>query len=204
MKLAIPILIALSLCSCNDHTQTNTEPKKDIPKALKEETSAVELVSSYSKRGQVDIVESLYSELVDSSAELQQLEKDIQLLDKNLTNATSSFDKYNTQNHDYYNSAEGYLSRINDSTLKGRIKQVILNSSAKYASLTARHNDLLAYIQKHNLTLNDMHNVLKIISSMNMMEKYQKENLPSTKPLDDYAKQLDKTINQTEKLTPKY
>ena len=74
---------------------------------------------------------------------------------------------------------------------------------ANYNSSTSRHNDLLKSIETKNMTLSDLHIILKIAWTLPVIEKFQRDNLPSTKSLDGYLKQLDGTIKYADTLSKK-
>lgn len=191
--------ILATLASCNSsRKQENPEP--ETPKALEDKSTSYEIVS---KRGYDDLVESLYNELTDKTPELKKLEDKIDDLHKSKNDSTELFDKYNQKNQLYFSSANSHLERITDSLLRDKMKLLIAGSLAKYNSLISRHTDLLKSIDAKNLTLNDLHVILKITKTIPLIEKYQKDKLPSAKSLQGFSKQLDEAISYTDTLIKK-
>jgi phosphoenolpyruvate carboxylase len=195
--IAAVILAALTSCS-NSRKQDNSE--QEIPKALEDKSSSFTIAS---KRGPDDLVESLYNELVDKTPELKKLEDKIDDLNKSKNDSTELFDKYNEKNQSYYSAANRHLERITDSLLRDKMKVLIANNLSKYNSIISRHGDLLKSIDTKSLTLNDLHAILKITRTVPLIEKYQKDKLPSAKSLEGFSKQLDETINYTDTLIKK-
>jgi hypothetical protein len=148
-------------------------------------------------------VETLYTELTDKTPELKQLENKIEDLSKSETDSAKSFDNYNLKNQSYYNSTNRYIEQIKDSLLRGKIKALIANSLKNYNSSTSQHNVLLKSIETKNLTLSDLHTILKITKTLPIIEKFQKENLPTTKSLDGYLRQLERAIKYADTLSNK-
>jgi hypothetical protein len=83
------------------------------------------------------------------------------------------------------------------------MKKLITLSFTKYDASISRHNNILNSIETKNLTLNDLHTVLKISRTLPIIEKYQRDNLPTTKSLEGFSKQLDEAIKYADTLTRK-
>ena len=187
----ISTVILLTLVSCdNARIKENQEQKQETPKALQEGKS-YEIVS---KRGYDDIIESLYKELADKTPELKDLETKLDALSASKSDSTEKYDKYNEKNHSYYNSVDNHLKHINDSTLRKKMKTLISSSLTKYNSKVYRHTELLKSIDKKTMTLDDLHEMLIITTTLPLIEKYQNDNLPTTKSINGYLKQLDKAV----------
>lgn len=187
----ISTVILLTFISCdNARIKENQEQKQETPKALQEEKS-YEIVS---KRGYDDIIESLYKELADKTPELKDLETKLNALSRSKSDSTEQYNKYNGKNQSYYSSADNHLKQINDSTLRKKMKALISSSLTKYNSIVYRHTELLKSIDKKTMTLDDLHEMLIITTTLPLIEKYQNDNLPTTKPINGYLKQLDKAM----------
>ena len=187
----ISTLILLTFISCNNtRTKDNQEQKQETPKVLQDEKS-YEIVS---KRDYDDVIESLYKELADKAPELKDLETNLHDLSASKSDSTEQFDKYNGKNRSYYNSADSHIERINDSTLRKKMKELISSSLTKYDSKVYQHTEILKSIDKKTMTLYDLHEVLIITTTLPLIEKYQNDNLPATKSINGYLKQLDKAV----------
>lgn len=110
------------------------------------------------------------------------------------------FENFNEKNEAYFSSADKHISVIKDSLLRDRMKVLIASNLAKYESSIAKHNELLKIIDAKNMTISDLHNVLKIIKTLPLIEKYQGDNRPNTKPFEGYIKHQDESIKVAEKL----
>lgn len=49
----------------------------------------------------------------------------------------------------------------------------------------------------------DLHTVLRIVRTLPLIDKYQKDNLPAAKSLDDFIKQQDAAIKLADSLAGK-
>ena len=197
VALIISIVVLLALAACTN-SRAKDKPVQETPKALQDKSSSFEMVS---KRHNDDLVENLYNELADKTPELKQLEDQIDNLRSSEDDSTESFVDYNAKNESYFNSADHHAGNIKDSVLRDKIKLLITNSVTKYNSSISLHNDLLKSIATKDLALRDLHIVLKITRTLPVINKYQKDNLPSTESLKGFSKALDKTIKYADTLT---
>lgn len=199
ISLPITILFFLTLYSC-DNSQTQDKHQNETPKALEDKGSSSEIIY---KRGSADLLESLYKELADKTPELKELEKQIDKLADSKSDSAELFNNYDEKNQSYYHSANKHVEQIKDTVLTERMKLLIENSLTRYNSSVSKHNDIIKSINNKSITLNDLHLILKITRTMPLIDKYQKDNLPSTKSLEDYSGQLEKTIRYADSLTKK-
>ncbi len=195
-KILVSIIFTWTIISCNNYRKEET-PKPETPKALQEKSSSVELLS---KRNYDDLVESLYTELISKDVDLKKLEDNIDDLKRSKNDSISLFDKFNEKNESYYNSANRHCEKIKDSTLRNKIRILVAKNLTNYNSSIAKHNELLKIIETKELTISDLHNILKIVKTLPVIDKYQKDNLPRTKTLEGYIKRQDETIKDADKL----
>ncbi len=198
-NLFISTIVFLVLASCNN-TSTQNKPVQETPKALEDKSGSYELVS---KRGYDDLVESLYIELVSKDINLKKLEDKIDELHKSKSDTTDLFHRFNEKNQSYYSSADSHTSAIKDSLLRNKMNVLIANNLTKYNSSIASHRELLKIIETKNLTIADLHNILKIVKTLPLIEKYQRDNLPNIKSFEGYIKKQDETIKLADTLTKK-
>lgn len=193
--------IFLSFFSCNDNSRTESKPNQETPKALDNTESSYAIIS---KRGSYeDMVESLYSELSEKIPELSQLEDKIENLRRSKGDSMGTFNQYNQKNQAYFSSVNGHIEQIKDAVLRDKMKALIADNLLKYNLKVSPHLDLLKAIKAKSVTLNDLQSVLKITRTLPLIEKYQKENLPSTKSILGFSKRLDETLKYTDKLIKK-
>lgn len=198
-SLIISIFLFLTLYAC-DNSRTQGKHQNEIPKALDDKSSSFEIIS---KRGYDDLLERLYKELAEKTPELNELEKQIEKLADSKSDSTEVFNLYDGKNRNYYHSANNHVLKIKDSVLEERMKMLIETSLNKYNNSVSKHNDILKSIDNKSISLTDLHLVLKITRTLPLIEKYQIDNMPATKPLEGYSKQLDKTIRYADSLIKK-
>ena len=165
IQIIISTFIFLTFGSC-DNSRTQDKDKQETPKALDDKSS----YEIFSKRGDADLVESLYKELADKTPELKDLEDKIENITKSKADSAESFDRYNEKNEAYYNSAKRHIEQIKDSLVRDKIKVLISNSLIKYNAKILRHTDLLKSIDTKTATLDDLHLILKIIRTLPLIE----------------------------------
>lgn len=197
-RILLLAIIVLAFSCQNNHGQE--KPEQETPKALEDNQSSFEVVS---KRGPEDLVEELYRELLTKDQELKSLEQDIQALSNSKDDSTRQFTNYNGKSKSYFNSAEQHMLEISDSVLKEKINSIVSAQLGKYNLLTSKHKGLLEAIQDREMKISDLHQVLKILRTLPMIEKYQKDNLPGTKPLEGYIKQQERVIKFADTLIKK-
>lgn len=195
--LTLSTLILLFSCNEAQRERDRKQPEKENPKPLQTDESAIK-----SFRGQYDLTQELYDELVSKNADLQKLEKDID--DFNPNTASEKYFNYDNKSTNFYNSADEKSTLINDSLLRKRISSLILTSKNKYQNRTNELKSILKHISQNKLTLHDQHVVLKIILTLPLIEKYQKDNMPDKNEFNSLDIEQQELIKRTDILTPKY
>lgn len=197
----ILVIISFIVLSCNQSTK-NDAPKPETPKALQEKNSTAELYSK-SRGYDSDLVESLYSELTEKDPELQNLEKMIIELNDQKEDSAKTFNAFHNKNTQYYQSGDHHVLQIKDSILRQKIKAILDNSLSAYNNKVQHHKDLLEILLTKDAYLDDMHTALKIVKTLPVMHKYQKESFPSPKSIEGVIKRYDRTIQNTDSLIKK-
>ena len=193
----IIMLSLIILTSCGGKETNKENPENEIPEALQE--GSVDL-KRYSK-GQ-NLTEELYQELVANNQELKNLETEID--EFNPQDTKNKFYKYDRKSINYYQSAKNQAEVITDSITKNKIINLIKKSNEKYVGKTAELNGILKSIAEKENSINDYHNILKIVLTIPIIEKYQNENLPAKTEFENVFNNENKLIEKTKKLTPKY
>ena len=193
----VPVVVIL-FSSCNGSSAPQHQPEA-TPKPLLEEKSA----SSFLKSARRDLVESLYNDIVDKTPALKALETEIHELGDNKNDSTKAFEDFNNKNSAYYTDANAYLTDLKDAVLKEKIQLMLQQSQAAYIANTASLNNLEDLINTKTESLNDLHILLKITTTMAVIEKYQHTNMPTDKPLLHVLDNYDATISKTKALSKK-
>ncbi len=197
----ILVIISFILLSCNRSTK-NDAPKPETPKALQEKSNSAEFFSK-SRGYDNDLVESLYTELTEKDPELQNLEKMIVELKDQKEDSATTFNAFHNKNTQYYQSGDHHVLQIKDSILRQKIKAILDNSLSAYNNKVQYHKNLLGILLSKDSYLDDMHTALKIVKTLPIMYKYQKESFPSPKSIEKVIQRYDKTIQNTDSLIKK-
>ena len=193
-QLFVLAILCIGLPSCQ-----NTIKENETPKSLQEKRISV--YSSRSSDG--NLVESLYQDLVEKSSDLKQLENDFDGYEKRRGAALDSFVNFDQKSKGYYSAALLYVGKFSDSSLKFKMRDMINESAKKYDTKTNQLQTLLKDISKNAETLNDHHNLLKILLTLPLIEKYQNQNLPKEQEYKQIIDHQAKLIDRTDKLVPK-
>jgi hypothetical protein len=198
MKKALLVIIVavVTVLSCNNSTNQQKQQPAETPKALQDNQSSTLI----SKRGPEDLVGSLYLEELEKSSELRELEAAINKLRESKRDSAEAFHNYDNKNLSYYQSAEGYIGRISDSLLRTKIKSRIAASAERYNVGTKDFKNLLQEMDTKSIALSDWHSTLKLAVTLPLIEKYQSDSKPSSRPIQHYLKEQEKTINKLKTL----
>lgn len=174
--------------------------EKKVPEALQNKSYK----ESYSSKSRGDnLIENLYADVVANSTQLMDFERKISDLRNSKKDSVEMYDNYNSKNKSYYSSVTIYTRQIGDSVLREKIEKLISNSSANYDSSVLPFTKLLKVIDTKTASLNDLHILLKLNQTLPLIEKYQKNNLPSTKPLLGFINNIDKALKLAHTLVEK-
>lgn len=194
MKKLLLLLTVITLISCKNE-RGESPNKKEIPEALQEK-------KSFRSSARGNLVEELYQDLVSKTPELQQLEADIENLDTR--EVQENFYSYNNKSIDFYASARNQAKSIKDSITRKKMLDFIDKSNTAYFEKSKGLNSLDKTINDKQNSIEDSHAILKIILTTPIIVKYQNENLPVKKGLENMIKREDSLVKRIQKQTPKY
>ncbi len=191
------LLAMILLNSCKGYHEP--QPTPDTPKALQPSSGG-----SFSKRyGNDDLVNELYAELASKDTALKALEEQISMTEGRDDESLADFGSFDNRNKNFYNSATGHIRSIQDSLIRKRMTNLINGSQTQYVNRTLAFHDLISKIGDRKNSMNDLHELLKIVKTLPAMDKYQRENEPSSKPAESFLKELEKLIQKLEAATNK-
>lgn len=192
-------LIFVFSCNSNNakHEKISSQPK--TPVALQESHSENKLYSRSE-----DLVEQLFQELLENNTALKKLERDINLVESNVTVVSEKYHQFDSKSKNYYSSANTKLTSISDSLLREKIQDIIKASHSQYKSKTVELDALYNQVIKHTYKLNDYYTVMKILLTLPQIEEYQVNNQPEKKQFKAVLEDQQKIIVRTDSLTPKY
>ena len=194
------LIISIVIFSCDNKQYLSENKQEETPKALQSgnESSGGSFISK--NRYGNDLVQELYNELLEKNTALSSLKKGIEKLKDDNKDSAQVFNTFDSKNKSFYSSANMHIGAIKDTAVKEMIRQIIDNSLSKYNAKIAAHNNLLSTINKKDIILEDLHIVLKLSKTLNIMEQFQTSDLPSTKPLENISKAYDKIIVKIDSL----
>lgn len=139
--------------------------------------------------------------MLEKNADLQQLEKNITTLQQEKYLKSKDFVGFDAKSTHYYSSANNALNDIKDSLLKQKMVAFILQHEEKYKSHTAHFQDIIKNIEANESAMNDYHTILKVVLTLRLIEKYQKNSMPNDKEANEYLQKQENQIKQFEKMT---
>jgi len=196
------LILVVLFFSCEENREDQLQVKKDTPKAL-QNSSEID-VSSFKSRGKTNLVSELYQELTEKNPDLRKLEDSRNDFNEGHQNYLNHFDEYDSKSHDYYRDANSYVKTINDSILRKKIEHLLTRNEEKYKHIISKHTGLQHDLSKLSSTIEDRLIVLKVLLTLEQIEKYQKDNLPDTKEASSLIKKGDRVSSKFDSLTPKY
>lgn len=203
MRTTIKTLLAIMLIMLSISCRNNQihEEKTEItvtPAPLQDRKLDFE---SYGRKSS-DLVEELYSDLLEKSPELIQIEEDRKDIASRPEALQEQLNVFDNKSERYYHLAKYKSLQISDSLLRLRIQSIIEKSQNKYEGQLKEINDLAATIDKNSKTIEEHHLILKILLTLPIIEKYQKDNFPSSKEYKELIIEQSKLIERMNKLTP--
>ncbi|MFT3979523.1 MAG: hypothetical protein QM687_03570 [Ferruginibacter sp.] len=195
-KFTLLLFAAAAFAACS-RQQSSQPANAQTPKPLQENKSMSE--SFVSKRAPDNLLEELYQDLLTKDKSLNELDKMVHSLDGQQKDSSAGFHAFDGKNESYFSNASGALDNIKNSLLKQKINTLLEESMKGYEGKVSKHKTLLAAFDQKSTSLADLYTALKVVKTIPVIESYQKENLPSAKPLEQIAAAYDKAIGQVNK-----
>jgi len=197
LTLSIFVIAMMIFIGCG---KKSNDTDKGTPKALQNDVSEIKSYRSSSN----NLVEELYKELVEKSSELKALEDSIQSIGSQMDNAEATYSKFDSKSKDYYRSANSYAEGISDSLLKNKIQGIISSSNSRYTGRKSEMSSLQDAVSRNNASIDDYHAALKIVLTLPIIEKYQKDNMINSQEFKVLVNKQLELINSINKTTPNY
>lgn len=182
----------LLLSACSKETPTTT-PTSSTTTTFNETTST-------DHRMTVDMVEELYRDLTAQNEALADLEKEMMKLRQEQTEATQPYMLYNGKSKQYYTDALNLSSAINDSLLQNSIEVLIKKSEHQFLERNAKQDRQLAQLQQAYTEAEDNYKALKIILTLDLIEKYQQQKAPANTSYQTLIERIQQSIRQIDSL----
>jgi hypothetical protein len=151
--------------------------------------------------GSNDLVEELYNRAVKQNNNLGAIEDAIDQFYKKKEDATDKYNSFTSYNNRYYSDARAKANLITDSATKQKALAVIGQSETNYKAKLVDWQTTLATLTTNERTLNDLHNLLKIMITEPVIAKYQTTDLPDNTKAKEANTDLMNVIERIKAIT---
>ena len=103
----------------------------------------------------------------------------------------------------YYELAEKKANTITDSTLKQSLLDFINRSREHYRDSIDTHTDIDSLLKRRTATIDNLHQALKLMSTLPVIEEFQQSNRPDTFDAADLTRRLDALVVKLDSMTAK-
>jgi hypothetical protein len=203
--LSLSLSFGIFSCTKNEPTQAANRGEApvvaEVPVALQEKSASLSSIKRewYSQ----DIVEDLYAESQKKNPDLQELETKLKDHRSDKEKTLSEIGVFTGHIENFYSGAGKKTEQIKDSLLRQKMAAILTASQTQFAAQSAELTAALAKVGNTESALEDQHLALKLLIALDMMQKYEKDFLPSTKPIEGVHQTQQGLFKQMEKLTPK-
>ncbi len=187
------LLTSLFLGACSKETPATEQ--------IRSTTTATLVGSTASEtRMPTDMVDELYSDLTAQNEALADLEKEMAKLRREQAEATQPYMLYNGKSKQYYNDALNLSSAIDDSLLKNSVEVLIKKSEHLFLKRSLKQDQHLAKLTQAYAEVEDNYKALKIILTLDLIEKYQQQKAPATASYQGLIERLQQSIKHIDGL----
>jgi hypothetical protein len=181
LNLLSVIMLSVLISACNHQLDTGEgDNKANVPQALTDNNSDLLSKRYYHSES---LVNSLYTDLTNAHPELKNIEDELKLYRQMNEDSLQLFNSFHSKSANYYSDANDILANINDPVLKERLQVLINNSESSYKQKMASHFAPKKQIENNNASIEGLHQVLKIVATLPVLERYQKDNQPGVKAM---------------------
>lgn len=193
ISLSIFLFGSLGLASLGINLNPDSS-QKEIPKAFKENYLADSFSSG--KYGNRPIIDQLYIEAMEQNIELKNLHSDLVTISAYKHNNLKDFNKYRRNNLKYFSEVNQSVAKIQNPELRQLSRDLFSSFEKQYYNGLSDLEDLNNYIEVAEDEVNDLHILLKLMSSMDVIETYQLENYPDRKSLEEVIVKYESLTKQ--------
>lgn len=151
--------------------------------------------------GYKDIVDELYDQAVKQSESLEAIEESIEKFYKKKQESLEKYNSYTSYNSRYYSDARARAVSITDATTRQKAIDRINSSESRYKASMAGWDTQMASLNAGEKELKDLHALLKIMTSEQLISKYQSGNIPDNSKLKDANNDLQFVIEKIRAIT---
>ena len=188
--------------SCNRPSSTHSLTKQpETPKPLQDDSKDVSILS---KRTPDNLLETIYSDLVEKNADLKGLEDQRKHFNEGRQDSLQAFNNYDSKSNNYYRSAFETLDRIKDSVIKQRLRALLVISQKKYADKISKYTSLINKMHDEDTSTSNYYLTLQLAATLPVIEDYQDKHLSDGKSVEAIVSESGNLNTQTKKLAGKY
>jgi len=178
------------------------EQQPQVPVDFSQEEVVIEegmtpAVSSFNKRNRLPLINVLYLDAKRRDSRLAELDESIVDMAKVSADSLRDFRLYQDYNKRFYRSANDYLSKIQDTTARAVVRDVLQKSEVTFAKDMSVYNDAEKSIATLRTQLSDQHMMMQILVSESMIRAYQ-QNQPSLETLEALENEYRDLIAEAE------
>ncbi len=191
------MMLAILLASCSHEIPKQQEVlNQETPKILQEEKSEIKIRSSYES----DLLEELYAELSEKNPNLKKINDQIEKHNGAFSDSLTPLKEHKGKSQTYYYSAHHKIGAIKDSTLRVAMMKMVKLSEMNFNNKLMPLEKLAQTISDNSVTIGDQYNVLKIVTTLKSMQKFQKDFMVNGKSLLNVIKEQEQIIAELKKL----
>jgi len=195
-------LIVFLSSACNE-AKPPVQATTPVPEAFHASygKDVVQELSSARFNSRNNLIDELYSEVLENDPELENLENEINNVSNVLAEGTKEYDTYLANHQRFMTDANRFLQYMQDSTLKANTLELLSCFQDDFASRTNNLTEKNNQLDSINIDIQDHHKLLKFLLAMSSMTQYEQEHLPHSDPLLQTEKSLVNVKNQIDART---
>jgi hypothetical protein len=151
--------------------------------------------------GRGNLVDELYNQAERQNSTLESIANDIERFYKKETDALEKYNEFTAYHNHYYTDAKFSITAVNDSIIKQKAANVIKTSETAYRAKLVDWQNTIATLYKQEQELKDLQQLLKIMTTVPVVEKAQNSDLPSSENIKQAQTDLLKVIQKIKEIT---
>jgi len=151
--------------------------------------------------GRGNLVDELYNQAERQNSTLGNIADDIERFYKKKADALEKYNSFSAYHNHYYTDAKFNITLINDSTIKQKAANILKASETAYRNKLIDWQNTIAALYKNEQELKDLQELLKIMTTVPIVEKTQNSDLPSSDNIKQAQADLQKVIQKIKEIT---
>jgi len=181
MKITVVIISFLFISSCRQEDKLTAT--KIVETASKNTSSDFPIKRL---RNTQDIVDGMYSEILEKNKQLKDLDKKIAEIHDDSKIMNDLYNEMINNSKDYYLEAYRKISNLHDPVAKKEVLKIMAASSEKFENKISKLKKLKDQMRFNNHKIYAYYNVLKVRKTLPEIEKYQNAHPLKTDSLEKF------------------